>query len=233
MDLFITGTPAQQSTGGLSPQAKFFEPLTPKGVNASANETLAFHLIVFDPASDSSLTPGWTVPVDPLVVQESVSISELISLLRDYLPVRRHRLGLSTVTGRGAGEKQAGGSGSGSSSNASSTRVVPPSSNNSSSHSSSSGNIRPSPSGALFGRLRRPKVEYAHVFLARSPDGEVVPLCRDDADWHFKNAYVRVDLTSKSEMEWRLFKELIVAARGQFKCYLAVKGQGSRSPFHW
>lgn len=222
MDIFITNG-STQPNGGLIPQRKFFEPVTSKGENGSPSgaETLTFHLIVFDPASDSSLTPGWTVPVDPLVVPEAIPISGLTSLLRDHLPVRRHRLGLSAVTARVIQ--------SGSSSGA---RAIPSSS--SSNHASTSeGGLRASPSGALFGKLRRPKLEYAHVFLARSPDGEVVPICRDDADWHFKNAFVRVDLTSKTEMEWRLFKELVVAAQGQFKCYLAIKGQGSRSPFHW
>lgn len=278
MDLYITGTPAQQSRGGLSPQAKFFEPVTSKSDCSSSSSSsrknrLTFHLIIFDPASDSSLTPGWTIPVEALVVQEPISISALISLLRDHLPIRRHRLGLSVVTDRGGttgeigGEKHGGGrgvsgsgggsgggSGSSSSGEASSTRAIPSSSTHASStppspggasngNSNGNGSIhenknktKTSPTaavGALFGKLRRPKLEYAHVFLTRSPDGEVVPLCRDDADWHYKGAYARVDLTNKSELEWRLFKELVVAADGQFKCYLAIKGQGSRSPFSW
>jgi hypothetical protein len=221
MDIFITNG-STQPNGGLIPQRKFFEPIIPKGENdgPSGTETLTFHLIVFDPASDSSLTPGWTVPVDPLVVPEAISISGLTSLLRDHLPVRRHRLGLSAVTARAIH--------SGSSTEA---RTIPSSSSN---HASTSegGGLRASPSGALFGKLRRPKLEYAHVFIAHSL-GEVVPICRNDADWYFKDVFVRVDLTNKTEMEWRLFKELVVAAGGHFKCYLAVKGQGSRSPFHW
>jgi hypothetical protein len=59
----------------------------------------------------------------------------------------------------------------------------------------------------------------------------VVPLCEDDADWHVRGGYVRVDLfASKSETEWRMFKELVVAAEGRFKCFMAIKGASSRNP---
>ena len=242
MDIYITSDIAHQSNA--SPKPNFFEPLNPKK-RKDAPPTIEFHLIIADPASDSSLTPGWAVPVETLVVPATMTLGMLFSILREHLPVRRHRFGLSAVLGSG------GSSGSVNSVPASATFPVMSSSSNTSSAPPSpairsiSGPTESTPTAVstpaprslgasnLLGKLRRPKLDYARVFLARSPDGEVVPLCSDDADWHFKGGYVRVDLMSKSEMEWRLFKELVVAAEGQFKCYIAIKGASSRSPFLW
>lgn len=190
MDIYITN----DSTRGVLPQSKFFEPLSNK---TPLPQTIDFYLIIANPQSDSSFTPGWDVPLEVLRVKSDITIASLFSKLREYLP-----------DGTPGSDPPAPSS----SSNSTGTSIIPK-------------------KRGLFGALRRPKLDFARVFLTRNPDGAVIPLATDDSEWHFKGGYTKTDLIDKTEMEWRLFKELIVAAAGQFKCYIAIKGIDTRKPF--
>ena len=65
-----------------------------------------------------------------------------------------------------------------------------------------------------------------------SSHGEVVPLCDDAADWHYSGGGIaKVDLLDKTDAEWRFLKELVVAAAGEIKCYVAIKAAPTRSIF--
>jgi hypothetical protein len=70
--------------------------------------------------------------------------------------------------------------------------------------------------------LRRPKLDFVRVYLIAS-GGEVVPLCRDDADWHFKRGLAKCDLSGRSDADWRQLKDLLLATAGTLKCYIAIK----------
>lgn len=202
MDKFITA----EATHGLHPQSKFFEPLKPS--KAAAPSTIAFHLIIADPASDSSLTPDWSMPDDLLRVPASITISGFFSHLRQQLPTGPRRSPFSS----------------------SSTRRFVDSPVPSFSNSSSSGSSAANRNSAAPGRT--PRLGSAKLFLVSGRDGMVLPVVRDDAEWGYRHGYAKVDLLGKTEVEWRFFKELLLAGEGEFKCYVAIEPTESRE-FNW
>lgn len=202
MDKFITA----EATHGLHPQSKFFEPLKPS--KAAAPSTIAFHLIIADPASDSSLTPDWSMPDDLLRVPAGITISGFFSHLRQQLPTSQSHSPFSS----------------------SSTRRLVDSPVPSFSNSSSSGSSAANRNSATPGRA--PRLGSAKLFLVSGRNGMVLPVVRDDAEWDYRHGYAKVDLLGKTEAEWRFFKELLLAGEGEFKCYVAIQPAESRE-FNW
>lgn len=189
MDKLITG----EATHGHNPQSKFFEPLKPSK-NGNTPDTLNFYLIISDPNSDSSLTPNWSVPDDPMIVPSSITISGFFSLLREKLPLPPSRSFSSLRRGFNLPATP--------NSSTSSTRAVP--------------------------MHRRPKLGSVKLFLMGARNGLVLPMVKDDKEWEFRGGYARVDLMDKTDMEWRFFKELVLAAEGEFKVYVAIGAAESR-----
>lgn len=206
MDKFITS----EATHGLNPHSKFFEPLKP--TRKPPPTTLSFHLIISDPASDSSLTPNWSVPEALLHVPATTTISGFFSHLREKLPVASGRTS-SVFTSP-------------------SRRGLVDSPSPSYTNSSSSGSSNSHNNSRNIPLNRRPKLGSAKLFLMNGRNGLVVPMVKDDREWDFRHGYARVDLMDKTEAEWRFFKELMMAADGEFKCYVAIAPAKSRE-FPW
>jgi hypothetical protein len=82
-----------------------------------------------------------------------------------------------------------------------------------------------------------PRLIHARLYLTRNPDGAVVPFDRAsrrnrpneelDHGWDFRHCLAAIDLVPRLEQDWRMFRELIVAARGQYKVFIAIKGDNA------
>lgn len=214
MDKFITS----EATHGLNPQSRFFEPLKPS--TTALPSTIAFHLIISDPNSDSSLTPNWSMPETLLRVPSHITISGFFSHLREQLPVLSPSSSSSSST---LGRRRIY-------THRAATPLPLPSTPSSSTTSSSitTNNNR----NTTIPLTRRPKLGSAKLFLMNGRKGLVLPLVDNDAEWDFRHGYARVDLMDKTDAEWRFFKELMMAAGEEFKCYVAVAPAESRE-FHW
>uniref|UniRef100_A0A8H7KCT7 Uncharacterized protein n=1 Tax=Bionectria ochroleuca TaxID=29856 RepID=A0A8H7KCT7_BIOOC len=91
--------------------------------------------------------------------------------------------------------------------------------------------------GSRGGNPKCPRLIHARLYLTRNPDGAVVPMDRAsrrnrpneelDYGWDFSHCFGYVDLVPRLEQDWRMVRELIVAARGQYKVFIAIKGDNA------
>lgn len=99
MDLCIT---AQEPFAYSLPTSKPFTAVAPPTPGPASGQSLSFDLVIHDPASDSSLTHPWDLPLQPLVISLDTTKAQLLHLLRDQLPNAaprtRHRPKLQAVT---------------------------------------------------------------------------------------------------------------------------------------
>lgn len=197
MDKYITAPDPMPS-----PRRPLFEAAPAR----SPPRCLSFNLFVYDVESDSSLTPTYSIIPAALDLPVLVSKDTLLETLRTYLPV--------------AGVSQTNLRETPSNSPLNTTTPGP-----SSSKETPRKRAHSWKTAVFYRRPRRPSLAVATLYLTY--DGLVVPLSPCEAEWHYKNVLSATELLGKTEAEWAVLKEFIVAAGGELKCFINVRARGS------